>query len=64
MTQLPGYTLVVAPDPEGSCWHVRITPPIQQTETVVGDFKTEAEARAWVAEDAADWIAELEASRQ
>ena len=64
MTETPRHTLVVEPDRKGSGWSVRITPPIAQTETVVGDFKTEAEARAWAEQDSAEWIAELEASRK
>ena len=60
----PRYTLKVEPDKAGSSWHVRIAPSIHQTETVVGDFKSEADAQAWIDEDSAEWIERLEASRK
>lgn len=64
MTIPNGHTFAVEPDKKGPGWHVRVTPAIYQTETVISGFRSEAEAQLWVDEEAEDWVERLVASRK
>ena len=39
---------------DGSGWYVRLTRPAMLPQHI-GDFKTEAEAREWIAAESAKW---------
>ena len=64
MIEASRYKFTAQPDKIGPHWNVRVSPPICQSETVVSDFATEADARTWIDEDSADWVEHLEASRR
>jgi hypothetical protein len=40
----------------GSGWYVKATHPDGRIEHVTAGFKSEAEAKAWIADDSADWL--------
>ena len=40
---------------DGSGWYVRLTRPAMLPQQI-GDFKTEAEARQWIADESAKWL--------
>ena len=48
-----------APMKVGSGWFVRVTPPVGK-ELQLGGFKTEDEARVWIAQKATAWLREHE----
>ena len=48
-------TLAAQPVKVGAQWHVVGTYPSGQQERITG-FKTEADARDWIANDSADWL--------
>ena len=55
MIDVRPYECTVHPDMIGPYWNVRVTPPMCQSQTVMSDFSSKAEARTWIAEESADW---------
>jgi len=47
---------------DGSGWYVRLTRPAMLPQQI-GDFKTEAEARAWISAESAKWLERFGSSK-
>jgi hypothetical protein len=43
----------------GSGWYVLVTPP-KEKQSQLGGFKTEDEAKAWIAQKSSKWLKEYE----
>ena len=59
------YTLSrIEPDKTGPGWHIRAVPDDAYASELIIDFDSEEEARTWLRDKSAAWVAELEASKR